>query len=234
MLSDRCLSVCPVCPVLSVTLVYCGQTVEWINIKLGMQVGLGPGHIVLDGDPAPHPQRGTASNFWPVCCGQTAGWIKMSLGTEVGLGPSHIVLDGRPRFRQKGHSPPIFGACLLWPTGWMDQYATCYRARPLPKRHCVTWRPSSAPKKRHSPHFLSHVYCGQTAGWIKMPLDTKVGLGPGHIVLDGDPAPQRGTYPIFSPCLLWPNDRQSQLLLGSCYATLKRYKEFKIANVKFS
>jgi len=26
------------------------------------------------------------------------------------------------------------------------------------------------------------------AGWIKMPLDTKVGLGTGNIVLDGDPA----------------------------------------------
>jgi len=34
------------------------------------------------------------------------------------------------------------------------------------------------------------VYCGQTAGWISMPLGTKVGLGPGDIiVLDGDPAP---------------------------------------------
>ena len=44
-----------VCPVLSVTLVYCGQTVGWIKMKLGMQVGLGPGHILLDGDSAPLP-----------------------------------------------------------------------------------------------------------------------------------------------------------------------------------
>jgi len=29
-------------------------------MKLGMEVGLGPGHIVLDGDPALPPQRGTA------------------------------------------------------------------------------------------------------------------------------------------------------------------------------
>jgi len=50
MLQDRC----PVCPVLSVTLVYCGQMVGWINVPLGTEVGLGPGHIVLDGDPAPH------------------------------------------------------------------------------------------------------------------------------------------------------------------------------------
>jgi len=53
MLSDRCLS----CHVLSVTLVYCGQTVGWIKMKLGMEVGLGPDHIVLDGDPF---------NFWPM------------------------------------------------------------------------------------------------------------------------------------------------------------------------
>ena len=53
MLSDRY----PVfLSVLSVTLLYSGQTVESINMKLGMQVGLGPGHIVLDGDPAPLPK----------------------------------------------------------------------------------------------------------------------------------------------------------------------------------
>ena len=50
---------------LSVTLVYCGQTVGWIKMKLG-EVGLGPGHIVLDGDPAPLPKRGLSPNFRPV------------------------------------------------------------------------------------------------------------------------------------------------------------------------
>jgi len=39
------------------------------------------------------------------------------------------------------------------------------------------------------PQFSAHVYCGQTAGWIKMPLNMEVGLGSGHIVLDVDPAP---------------------------------------------
>ena len=60
MLSDRC----PVLSCLSVTLVYCGQMVGWIKMKLGIQVGLGPGHIVLDGDPAPPPQKeGEAPQF---------------------------------------------------------------------------------------------------------------------------------------------------------------------------
>jgi len=60
MLSDRCLS-CPVS--LSVMLAYCGQTVGWIKMKLGTEVGLDPGHIVLGGDPAPPQKAGTAPNF---------------------------------------------------------------------------------------------------------------------------------------------------------------------------
>jgi len=56
MLSDRCLTVCPV---LSVTFVHCDQTVGRIKMKLGLQVGLGPGHIVLDRDPAPLPKKET-------------------------------------------------------------------------------------------------------------------------------------------------------------------------------
>ena len=49
------------------------------------------------------------------------------------------------------------------------------------------------------------VYCGQTVGWIKMSLDTEVGLGPGDVVLDGDPAPH------------FAIDRPSQLLLSMCF-----------------
>ena len=33
--------------------------------------------------------------------------------------------------------------------------------------------------------FSTDVYCGETAGWIKMALGMEVNLGPGHIVLDG-------------------------------------------------
>jgi len=62
-------------------------------------------------------------------------------------------------------------------------------------------------RKGHThPHpILAHVYCDQTAGWMKTPLGTEVDvldLGPGHIVLDGVPAPrERGTaaLPSFRP-----------------------------------
>jgi len=144
---------------LSVTLANCGQTVGWIKMPLGnfgMEVGLGPGDVVLDGDPAPRPKGHIALNGHPappkispkgahqppplsahVYCSQTLGWIKMPLGTKIGLGPGHIVLGGAPALPQKrGHSSPPFSA---------------------------------------------HVYCCQTSGWIKMPLGTEVDVGSGTL-----------------------------------------------------
>jgi len=86
--------------------------VGWIKMKLGVEVGLGPGHIVLDRDLAPALQRDTAAPQFlaHVCCGQTADWIKMSLGTEVGLGLGDIVLDGdpAPSPQKEAQPPPTF------------------------------------------------------------------------------------------------------------------------------
>jgi len=66
MLSVRC-PVSPVCPVsLSATFVHCGETVGRIKMKLGMQVGLGPGHIVLDRDQLPSPKGAQPPNFRPI------------------------------------------------------------------------------------------------------------------------------------------------------------------------
>jgi len=84
-----CLSVCTVCLsvlsvclcCLSVTLVYCGRMVGWIKMKLGMRVGLGLGHIVLDGDPSPLPQRHTP-NFRPISV--IAKWLDGSRCHLVG------------------------------------------------------------------------------------------------------------------------------------------------------
>jgi len=70
----------------------------------------------------------------------------MPLGMDVGLGPGDFVFDGDP-------------------------------ATPRKKRHTTATQ------------FLAHVYCCQTAGWIKMPIDTEVNLGPGDVVLDGVVAP---------------------------------------------
>ena len=92
-----------------------------------MEVGLGPGHIVLDADPDPPGKGHSLQISAHVCCGQTAGWIKMPLGTKVGLGPGHIVLHRDPDPSPKRGTPPILGPCLLWPNGRPSQLllSTC-------------------------------------------------------------------------------------------------------------
>jgi len=88
-----------------------------------MEVGLGPGHIVLDVDPAPPLQkREKPQSAVHVCCGQMGRWIKMSLGTEVDLGPGDIVLDGNPARPQKGgraQHPQFWPMCCGQTAAWI-------------------------------------------------------------------------------------------------------------------
>jgi len=82
---------------LCVTLVHCGATVGCISMPLCTEVGISPGHILLDGDPVT-PKKGAQKppTSQPTYCDQATGWVKLLLGTEVGLGPGHIVLNGDP------------------------------------------------------------------------------------------------------------------------------------------
>ena len=138
--------------------------------------------------------------------------------------PGHIVADGDPSPPpQRGIASPIFGPSLLWPNRWMDKMPLGREVSLGPGDIVLNEDPAPLLKKGHSsPQFSAHVYCGQTAGWIKMPLGAKVGLGPGHIVLDGDSAPPlrkeapAAPPPIFGLCRLSPNGRPSQLLLSTC------------------
>ena len=84
-------------------------------MRLGMDVGLGLGHIALDGDPADPPPTGTAAQFSAyVRCGQRAGCVKMPIGTEIGLGPGDFALDANPpRLPKRGRAPKIFDPCQL-------------------------------------------------------------------------------------------------------------------------
>jgi len=67
-------------------------------MSLGMEVGLGPGDSVLDGDPVcPLPIRGTTPQFSShVYWDQKAVCIRIPLGTGVGLSLGDIVLDRDP------------------------------------------------------------------------------------------------------------------------------------------
>ena len=148
------------------------------------------------------------------CLLRPNGWIKMPLRMEVDLSPGHLLLDGHPAHTRRRTAPPIFGPCLLWPNGWMDQDEIWHAGKHRPRTQRVRWGTSSpSPKGAQPLQFSAHICCGQRTAWIKMPLRMEVGLAPGHIMLDGDPAPpQKGTAapPIFGPCLLWPNGWMDQ------------------------
>jgi len=77
-------------------------------MKLGMQVGLGTDHIVLDGNPAPATPKGhSLPIFGPYllppngCMDRDVTWY------ELGIGPGDFVLDGDPAPPpQKGDRAP--------------------------------------------------------------------------------------------------------------------------------
>ena len=105
------------------------------------------------------PQKGRSPTEFSthIYCGQTAAWIKMPLGTEVDLGLRGIVFVVDPAtLREKGHTHPhpIFGLCLLWPNGWMDEDAAWYGSRPRPRPHCTRRSPSSRERGTAPPPYF--------------------------------------------------------------------------------
>jgi len=103
-------------------------------MTLGMEMGLGPGHIVLDDDPVP-PKNGHSPQFSAhVYCGQTAGWIKVPLGMEVGLSLGDIVLDGNPAPASlKGHSSQFSARVRCGQTArWTNIGTQLYRKKGTP------------------------------------------------------------------------------------------------------
>jgi len=110
MLSDRCLSVCPVLsppPVCNVGVLWPNG---WTDRDETWQAGrprFWP-YCVKWGPSSPPPKGGGAPQFSAhICCGQMAGLIKMLLGMEKRLGPGNFVLDRDPTPPpKKGAEPP--------------------------------------------------------------------------------------------------------------------------------
>jgi len=137
----------------------------------------------------------------------------MPLGMEVGLGPGDFVRWGlRCSLPKKEAEPPqIFGPCLLWPNGWMDQDCSWHGGRPQPRWLYVRCDGDPAPPKKGGgdpPQFSAHVCCGQTAGRMKAPLGTEVDLGQATLYWMWSQlqlsAKRVQHPPSFLPCLLWP------------------------------
>ena len=161
-------------------------------MKLGMDVGLGSGHIVLDGDSAP-PKRGTASSIFGPCQWPN-GWMDQD-ATSYGGRPRprpHSVRWRPSSFQKGGTAAPNFATdvCCGQTAAWIK----------MPLRMEVGLGPghivldeNPTPIRTQFPNFRPMSVVAKTAGWIKMPLGMEVGFGPGHIVLDDDPAPLKRT-----------------------------------------
>ena len=86
--------------------------------------------------------------------------------------------------------PPVFAQLTLLPTPKILCFTNCVSigsavsGRPFVKRFALCYRTVVC----LSCLSVTLMYCGQTAGWIKMPLGMEVDIGPGDILLDGDPA----------------------------------------------
>jgi len=129
----------------------CGQMAAWIKMSPDMELGLGPGDFVLDGDPAPHSPKGAEpppqkKKFGP-CLLWPDGWMDQGGNWHWGRPQPRglCVRWGPSPLPKKGVEPPIFGPCILWPNCWMDQDSTWHGGRRWSRPHCARWGPSSPP-----------------------------------------------------------------------------------------
>ena len=105
-----------------------------IKMPLGMEVGLSPGDIVFNVDPATPRKKGTPTftQFLAhVYCGQIAGWMNTPLGTEVDLGPGHILYRRGPSSHKRGTAAPLFSAHVYCGHGRPSQLllSSCYEIK---------------------------------------------------------------------------------------------------------
>jgi len=135
------------------------------------------------GTQLPLPKGAQPPNLRPmsVVAKQLDGSRCHLLGRSVSA-QATLCYTGTQLLSKKGtQQPPLFGPCLLWRNGSMDQDATWYGGGPWPlgSGHTVLDGTQLAPIQRGTdPQFSAHICCSQTVGWIKMPLGMEDGLGP--------------------------------------------------------
>jgi len=102
-----------------------------VKILFVMELGLGPGDFVLDGNLVPLPKKGAepppqfSAHFY---CGQMTGYIKMPFTIDVRLSAGDFVLDGDSvPPPQKGEESPNFRPMFIV-AKWLDGLR-CHLAR---------------------------------------------------------------------------------------------------------
>ena len=92
----------------------CGHMPRWITMALGREVGIDPGHIVLDRDQPPRGHSPQFSAHVCSCCGKRLNRSRYhALGTSEGLGSDHIVFGDPAPPIQKGGTAPPFGPFIV-------------------------------------------------------------------------------------------------------------------------
>ena len=81
----------------------------WIKMSLGMEVDLGPGNFVLDGDPAPLPKNGAQSPQFSAPLSWPDGWMDQD-ATWYGGRPHPRILC----IRWGASPPPKFSAHVYY------------------------------------------------------------------------------------------------------------------------
>jgi len=79
-------------------------------------------------------------------------------------GPSY------PQNRGHTHHHQLFGPCLLWPNGWMDEDATWYGSRPRPRPHCIRRVPALRETAQQPPSFRPYLL------WPRWPISATAEL----------------------------------------------------------
>jgi len=169
-------------------------------MKLGVRVGLGPGHIVLDRDPCLPSPKGHSPRFSGHICHLVGGrprpnrhCVRWGLGSPL---------------PKKGTKTPILRPCLLWPNCCVDQDETWYTevgvGPGVGPGQAVLDGDSAHPRPEKNGaqpqiYFCSMSVCKQLDGSRYHLVRRKASaVGIGYIVLDENPAPPQGVHPQFS------------------------------------
>jgi len=117
--------------------------------------------------PSSSPQRGSAPHFRPISA--VAKWLHGSRYRLVWRPRTRrlcVRWGPRSRLPKNGRSPQIFGPCLLWPNGWINEDGTWHGDRPQPRRLCIRWVPSPLPKRGGAPSPIFGPFLLWPNGWM--------------------------------------------------------------------
>ena len=190
-------SVClSVCPVLHVMLVYCGQTVGRIKVKFGTQVGLGPGHIMLDRDPAPPPQKGAEPPIFGPYLLWPKGWMDQDATWHGGRSrhTPHCARWGSSSPSPKGQPQFSVHICYGQMAGWIKM--PLGRELGLSPSDIVLDGDSAHPPRKgdRAPNIRPMSIVAKRLDGSRCHLVRKYrSQRKGH-----------SSPPLFGPCLLWP------------------------------